>query len=151
MSYKLSNRSLDRLSGVKPVLIYILEEAIKTSPYDFGIPSMGGKRTPEDQNYLFKSGKSKCDGYNKKSNHQSGNAFDIFLYIDGKASWNRDKLQEVAHHLQTIAKDCFSTNLRWGADWDRDGIRVDKDKDESFFDGAHFEISTKAVTIIDKD
>lgn len=150
MSYRLSNRSLKRLEGVNTILIDILREGIKNSPYDFGIPQHGGMRTPEDQNYLFLSGKSTKDGYKKKSKHQSGKAIDIYLYIDGKASWNRDKLQDVAHHLQTIAKANFNVNLRWGADWDMDGVRVDKDKDERFFDGAHFEITSGKVTIIDK-
>lgn len=148
--YKLSKRSLGRLEGVNPILINILKEGIKNSPYDFGIPLHGGKRTPEDQNYLFLIGKSEADGYIKKSKHQSGDAVDIYLYIDGKASWNRDKLQNVANHLQLIAKLKFGINLRWGADWDMDGIRVDKDKDERFFDGAHFEISSKPVKIIPK-
>lgn len=142
MSYKLSKRSLSRLEGINPVLLEIVKESIKNSPYDFGIPQFGGMRTPEDQHALYLRKLSKCDGYNKKSNHQSGNAFDIYLYIDGKASWSADKLEEVAKHIQRVAYDKFSSIIRWGGDWDQDGIRVDKDKDENFFDGAHFEILT---------
>ena len=140
MSYRLSKRSISRLAGINHKLLNIVEEAIKDSPYDFGIPQHGGLRTAEDQYGLYLRKVSKCDGYNKKSYHQSGNAFDIYLYIDGRASWDADKLEEVAKHIQKVAYDNFSTILRWGGDWDGDGIRVDKDKDESFFDGAHFEI-----------
>jgi hypothetical protein len=37
------------------------------------------KRSPEEQNRLFKEGKSKCDGYEKVSRHQSGKAADIYF------------------------------------------------------------------------
>ena len=50
--YKLSNRSLNNLEGVEPILIEIIIESIKNSPFDFGIPSSGGMRTPEEQ-YLM--------------------------------------------------------------------------------------------------
>jgi len=138
--YALSKRSLGRLEGVNPTLIAILEEGVKHSPYDFGIPQHGGLRTAEDQHYLFLSKKSTKDGYEKKSKHQSGNAADIYLYIDGRASWNKDKLEEVWLHLKDIAEECFDATLRWGGDWNMDGVRVDKDDKESFFDGAHIEI-----------
>lgn len=141
--FKLSRRSRSRIEGINPVLIEIIEEAIKTSPFDFGIPQHGGKRTAEDQNYLFLSKKSKCDGYIKKSYHQSGNAFDIYGFVEGRATWNADILESIAKHLQQVAKECFGISLRWGGDWNGNGVRVDKDKKESFFDGAHFEIKTK--------
>lgn len=147
MGFKLSNRSKSRLKGIKPVLIDILEKGITDSPYDFGIPQLGGYRTAEDQNSLYQKGRSKPgkkitfrDGYKKKSYHQTGNAFDIFIYINGKASWDKDMLEAVAKHLQKIAKDDYSIDLIWGGDWDNDGNRVDHDPDETFFDGAHFQI-----------
>ena len=137
---KLSKRSYERLNGVNAILIAILTEGIKESPYDFGIPRSGGLRTAKQQKSLYLDGKSQLDGFKKKSYHQSGKAFDIFLYIDGKASWDKDKLEEVSKHLQKIAKDLFDITLIWGGDWDNDGVRVDKDNDEKFFDGAHFQI-----------
>lgn len=138
--YKLSTRSLERLYGIDPILVEILNVGIIESPYDFGIPQNGGFRTAEDQNLLYKRGVSKCDGYKKKSYHQSGKAFDIYGYVDGKATWNPDILEAIAKHLQRVAKEHFKIDLRWGGDWDGDGIRVDKDPTENFFDGAHFEI-----------
>lgn len=36
-------------------------------------------RTAEVQNYLFKLGKSKCDGYKIRSRHQDGLAEDIYF------------------------------------------------------------------------
>lgn len=126
--YKLSKRSYERLNGVNAILIAILTEAIKESPYDFGIPRSGGLRTAEFQNELYKKGKSQLDGYNKKSYHQSGKAFDIFAYVDGKASWDRDQLTAIARHIQNVAKEQFDVELTWGGDW------------KNFVDMPHFQI-----------
>lgn len=115
--FKLSKRSLQRLDCVNPLLIAIVVEAIKTSPIDFGIPQYGGVRTAIEQNDLFRKKKSKCDGYNKKSYHQSGNAFDIYAYVDGKASWNKTHLTIIARHIQEVAKQRYNINLQWGGDW----------------------------------
>ena len=126
--YKLSKRSRERLNGINPILIQIVEEAIKESPYDFGIPSFGGLRTAEEQHYLFNKKVSKCDGYNKKSYHQSGNAFDIYAYVDGKASWKHEYYKPIAEHIMKIAKEQFDTELSWGGNW------------TSFVDLPHFQI-----------
>ena len=128
MSYQLSNRSLSRLKGVNPRLIAIIEDAIKTSPHDFGIPREGGRRSAEDQHVLFLKGASKCDGYEKKSYHQSGNAFDIYGYANGKAHWNIEILTEIAEHILEVAKVRHNINLIWGGNW------------KSFRDYPHFEM-----------
>ena len=113
----MNQRSLERLKGVKQILIDILIEASKNSPYNFEIPAFGGLRTAEDQNELFKKGVSKCDGFKNKSEHQKGTAFDIFLLIGGQASWDKDKLTKVARHIQEVALDDFGVKLEWGGDW----------------------------------
>lgn len=127
--YVLSQRSLNRLKGVNHRLIAILEDGIKDSPHDFAIPREGGRRSEEDQHVLFLKGASKCDGVNKKSYHQSGNAFDIYICPPGGgASWDIEMLTEVARHLQDIAKVRHSVDLKWGGDW------------KSWKDYPHFEI-----------
>ena len=126
--FKLSKRSRERLNGIEPILIEIVEEAIKTSPLDFGIPSFGGLRTAEEQHYLFNKKVSKCDGYKKESYHQSGNAFDIYAYVNKKASWDRGHLTQIARHIQKVALDKFGIKLTWGGDWTR------------FLDLPHFQI-----------
>lgn len=113
----MNQRDLDRLKGVKQALIDILIEASKNSPYEFHIPADGGLRTAEMQNALFLKKVSKCDGYNTISEHQKGTAFDIFLLIDGKASWDKAKLTEVAKHIKDTALTKFNTRLTWGGDW----------------------------------
>ena len=133
--YQLSKRSRERLNGISTVLIDIIEEGIVNSPFDFGIPQYGGLRTAEDQNKLYQQGRdlpgsiiTNVDGYIKQSYHQTGKAFDIYAYVDGRASWNVQHLTAIARHLQQIAKDCYSINLEWGGDW------------RSFKDYPHFQI-----------
>lgn len=123
----LNQRSLDRLKGVKQVLINIAIEASKNSPYEFQIPPFGGLRTAEEQHGLFLKGVSKLDGYNKKSYHQTGKAFDIYLMINGKASWDKAKLTKVARHIQEVSK-VHKIILTWGGDW------------KKFIDMPHFQI-----------
>jgi len=122
--YKLSSRSRSRLDGIDQVLIDIIEEGVKDSPFDFGIPQYGGLRTAEDQNKLYQQGRdlpgsiiTQVDGYIKKSYHQTGKAFDIYAYVDGKASWKEEHLTAIAEHLIQVAKECFDVELTWGGSW----------------------------------
>ena len=114
---KLSKRSYERLNGIDAILIAILTEGIKESPYDFGIPRDGGLRTAERQKELFDKKVSKADGYKKKSYHQTGKAFDIYIYENGSANWDKEKLVAVGKHLIKIAKEQFNINLEHGANW----------------------------------
>jgi peptidoglycan LD-endopeptidase CwlK len=124
MNYKLSNTSKDRLKGVNTKLIAIVEAAITNSPYDFGIPPDGGLRTTERQKELYALGRTKAgnivtqtDGVKKKSVHQSGNAFDIYAFVDGKASWEAKYYEPIARHIQKVALEQFDVKLTWGGDW----------------------------------
>lgn len=119
--YKLSKRSLNRLKNVDPILIAIVVDAIRESPYDFGIPQHGGKRTADEQNLLFKQVPSVTskDGFKKKSYHQTGNAFDIFIIVDGKATWEHKYYKPVSDHILRIARDKYKVALQWGGTWRR--------------------------------
>ena len=56
------------------------------------------KRSPEEQNRLFKLKLSKCDGYNITSGHQRGTALDIyFLSDDGRKLVDPNKGWEYWH------------------------------------------------------
>jgi peptidoglycan L-alanyl-D-glutamate endopeptidase CwlK len=128
MSYKLSKRSYQRLNGVDAILIAIVTEAVKESPYDFGIPRDGGLRTAERQKELYDKRVSRADGTVNKSYHQTGKAFDIYAYVDGKASWDKSQLKAIAEHIMEVAKNEFNINLTWGGNW------------KSFQDMPHFQI-----------
>ena len=126
MSYQLSKKSLERIEGIEPVLIDILLEGIKESPFDFGIPKDGGLRTKERQAYLYSIGRTReisrgVVTWTLKSYHMTGKAFDIYAYVDGKASWNQTHLKAIARHLQKVAMDKFCIKLKWGFDmWGKD-------------------------------
>ena len=67
--YKFGNASKQKLSEVHPDLQKVLNLAISRSPLDFGISE--GYRSPERQNQLYKEGKSRIDGINKKGKHRN--------------------------------------------------------------------------------
>lgn len=125
--FKLSTTSKMRLEGVNQKLIGVINLALTISLVDFGIPTDGGLRTAERQNELFKAGASKLDGYSKKSRHQSGNAFDVFAYVDGKASWDELHLTHVATAILSAASQ-LGVPLKWGGHW------------RNFKDMPHFEL-----------
>jgi peptidoglycan L-alanyl-D-glutamate endopeptidase CwlK len=96
MNFKLSERSLERAKDVNPKLINLILLAIRRTPIDFGVAWMGGKRTAEEQNQLFKEGYSQCDGYEKLSKHQSGDAIDLNVFVGSKLVENKEMLCVVA-------------------------------------------------------
>jgi peptidoglycan L-alanyl-D-glutamate endopeptidase CwlK len=122
--YKLSKTSRSRIEGIEPVLIDIIETAIKDSPFDFGIPKFGGMRTDEEQEEMFAQGRTKPGRivtWTLNSYHKSGKAFDIYAYVGG-AKWDMKYLEPIARHLQKVALEQFCIELEWGFDlWGKDG------------------------------
>ncbi len=114
--FKLSNTSKKRLDGVDHRIIEIVNLALKITKIDFGIPENGGLRTVKQQKFLFDKGLSKCDGTKNKSHHQSGRAFDVYAYVDGKASWSRGFLTQVAAAMLQAAS-VLGYKLEWGGHW----------------------------------
>lgn len=143
--YLFSEKSVKRMSGVHPELIFVFEESIKISPIDFGIPGDGGVRAAERQKELCLDGKSKCDGYVKVSRHQIkpgesyGSALDFYAYVDGSASWEKHHLSMVAAVIMATARRLkdegrISIVLYWGGQfgssrfdgWDFPHIEIGK-------------------------
>jgi peptidoglycan L-alanyl-D-glutamate endopeptidase CwlK len=122
--YKFGNRSKERAKDVNVVLFKCAEEALRRSKYDMTIPWMGGKRTAEEQEEIFKEGNSKCDGYEKVSYHQSGQAIDV-IPVDGGYSNTRamnhfaNKMMEVWQEF--IIKGISTKTMTWGGTFGRDG------------------------------
>ena len=138
MCHQFSKRSMQRMKGVHVDLITVFTEAIKHSQVDFGIPGSGGLRTPEDQNELFQKNVSKCDGFLKKSLHQSGDALDFYAYVNGRASWDKVHLSLVAGVIMATAKRLkkegkINSTIRWGGEfssntyhgWDMPHFEID--------------------------
>ena len=87
---------MSHMAGVDNKLILIAHRAIEITHIDFGIPNTGGLRTEVEQALLYSQRKSKADGVNNLSKHQTGKALDFFAYVDGKGSWTKEHLAEVA-------------------------------------------------------
>lgn len=128
---KFGEQSLKRLDTCDERIQKVLNEVIKH--YDFMI--LEGTRTVEQQQQYYKEGKSKLDGINKKSKHQSYTslAVDIAPYpID----WNDSKRFYYLAGLVIATANSMGIKLRWGGDWDSDGDF----KDNTFNDLPHFEL-----------
>jgi len=116
MMFKLSNNSKERRKGVDPRLIEISDLAIQITLVDFGHGPDSGIRTEKRQNELYREGKSKLDGFEKKSFHQTGRALDFYAFVDGKASWDEAHLAMVASAFLQAA-GTLGHSVSWGGLW----------------------------------
>lgn len=128
--YSFGNKSQEKLQGVHPTLVSILNEAIKM--IDFTV--IEGVRTLEIQGEYYRTGKSKTmnskhiiqkDGYS--------HAVDIAPY---PVNWEDTvRFAYLAGIIRGIAKN-KGVEIRWGGDWDSDGDI----HDQTFNDLPHFEL-----------
>lgn len=140
--YRFGTKSKAQLKTSHKDLQKIMNEAIKITDVDFGIAE--GHRSIEKQMQYFEEGKSKLDGINNKSKHNysPSMAVDIYAYVNNKASWDKEHLSYLAGIIHAISEMLFEQKitihkLRWGGNWDRDGVILD---DQSFDDRPHFEL-----------
>lgn len=82
--------------AVRDLLVY----ATQTCGYDVVMDWL--LRDAETQNRLFKSGKSKLDGYAKRSRHQAGLALDLYIIEAGKISDDRAKYEKLHNIWSTV-------------------------------------------------
>lgn len=146
----LSPKSEEKLIGVKPELVRVVKEAIKISLVDFGISE--GLRSLERQKQLVSEGKSRT----LASKHLSGDAVDLFAYVENKVSWEEKHYYVIARAMQVSAKK-FATVVGWGAVWDislnnlssdletevkkyQARFKIKNPNKKPFFDGVHFEL-----------
>jgi peptidoglycan L-alanyl-D-glutamate endopeptidase CwlK len=149
MSFKLSQRSLDRLEGVDERLVAVVKQAISTTKIDFGV--IQGMRTLEMQKELVAKGASQT----MKSKHLTGHAVDLMAYISGRGSWELNLYDDIADAMKE-AGDTLGVRLRWGAAWHINDLRkwdgtmedamnsyIDLRRSQGrrpFIDGPHFEL-----------
>ena len=128
---KFGKRSRERLKGVDPKLVNVLNEVCKY----FDITVIEGLRSQERQNELVAQGKSKT----KFGKHVAGKAVDIAPYpID----WNaRDDFYYLGGFVLGIAAK-MGVNIRWGGDWSDSSLSQGRrtTKDNNFDDLVHFEL-----------
>jgi hypothetical protein len=121
MTFKLSQRSLDRLKGIDEKLIAVATRALELTEIDFAITE--GLRTRERQETLVAEGKSQT----MNSKHLIGRAVDVVAYVDGKVSWDKEHYVTISKAFKQAAKE-LNVSIRWGGDF------------KSFFDGPHYEL-----------
>ena len=119
--YKLSEKSLSKLDGVNRDLVRVVKRAITISKVDFGISE--GVRSAERQQELYDSLASKT----LNSKHLTGDAIDLFAYVDGGVTWQWIYYEQIAIAMYTAAMK-ERVLITWGGSWD------------SLKDGPHFQI-----------
>jgi peptidoglycan L-alanyl-D-glutamate endopeptidase CwlK len=153
MAFKLSQRSLGRLDGVKAEMHSVVCHAITVSNVDFGV--ICGLRTPEEQADLVARGASQTH----KSKHLTGDAVDLMAYVyangANRASWELNLYDDIADAMKEAAVR-EGVKIRWGAAWHIDDFRdwegtaeeamnayIDLRRSQGrrpFIDGPHFEL-----------
>lgn len=124
-------RDRERLAGVHPDLVRVVERARAAAPFIV----TEGLRTPERQAALVEAGASRT----LKSRHLTGHAVDLAYWLDdgdgtpeaGEIRWDWPLYSQIAAAMKAAAK-AEGVKLVWGGDW------------PSFRDGPHFELDRKA-------
>ena len=134
MTFAFGSSSLARLDTCDVRLQQVAKRALEDSSIDFGISC--GHRGQAEQDECCAKGLSKTPWPTSKHNASPSRAFDFFPVVDGKADWNDiQKFKDVAHHILMTA-DAMGIRLRWGGDWDCDGV----DNTKGFIDRPHIEL-----------
>jgi len=134
---ELNPKSNELLQQVHPDLAKVVRACATVFPGVFQVTE--GRRDLERQKMLVAKGKSKT----LKSRHLTGHAVDLTLFVDGQPTWKNPKdYTNLSIYMLKAAKDA-GVHVRWGGDFDEDGVPAYEDTDSKFFDGPHFELSHK--------
>jgi peptidoglycan LD-endopeptidase CwlK len=107
MSYVLGKRSKERLEGVHPDLVAVVERAITISNVDFTV--LEGVRTKERQKELFAKGASKT----MNSRHITGHAVDLAPW---PISWEKEEFIPIVKAMRQAAEE-LGIDVVHGHDW----------------------------------
>jgi peptidoglycan L-alanyl-D-glutamate endopeptidase CwlK len=149
MSFKLSQKSLDKLEGVHPDMVKCVKSAIEWTKVDFGV--ICGMRTEAEQRALVDKGASQT----MASKHLEGLAVDLMAYCGSRASWELNLYDDIADAMAKAAKT-HNVAIKWGAAWSIGDIAqwnsgmegamnsyIDLRRSQGrrpFIDGPHFEL-----------
>ena len=122
--FKLGKRSIERLQGVHPDLVRVVERAIDLTTVDFTV--LEGLRSPERQQTLVASGASQT----LNSRHITGHAVDLGAWVDNQVDWSWPLYTKIANAMKAAANE-LGVSIVWGGDW------------RTFKDGPHFELDRK--------
>jgi peptidoglycan L-alanyl-D-glutamate endopeptidase CwlK len=129
----LGRSSRAKLDTCDPVLIDLLEEAIKVM--DFTV--VCGHRSHEEQARLFKEGLSEVDAGHSKHNPYPSQAVDVAPYYKvDKIRWDDIEAMCILYGIIQGIAHMKGVAIRWGGDWDGDMDR----RDQTFDDVWHIEL-----------
>ena len=154
MSFRLSQRSMDRLEGVHPAMTGVVERAIQLTDIDFGVTQ--GVRTLDEQKANVAAGRSQTmaskhllqdDGFS--------HAVDVVAYVGPDVSWELNVYDDICDAFKEAAKE-VGCSIKWGAAWSEGDIRTYEGSSEDammayvdlrrsqgrrpFIDAPHFEL-----------
>ena len=103
MSFRLSQRSMDRLEGVHPAMTGVVERAIQLTDIDFGVTQ--GVRTLDEQKANVAAGRSQT----MQSKHllqQTGfsHAVDVVAYVGPDVSWELNLYDNICDAFKKLQK-----------------------------------------------
>lgn len=138
------SRSLARIETCHEDMIMVASRAIEITPIDYTI--VHGWRGEEIQNTLFESGASEKQWPDSMHNNEEEEpdgvlmpcslAIDFAPLIRSKIPWkDTHAFAVVAGVWFAAAKEC-DVILRWGGDWDMDGLTTD----QTLMDYGHMEL-----------
>ena len=154
MAFKLSTRSKNKLKGVHPNMVAVVERAIELTKVDFGVTY--GVRSLAEQEKLVASGRSQT----MKSKHLKqkdgySHAVDVVAYDGSDVVWEINVYDDICDAFKEAAIE-KGVAVKWGAAWSEGDIRfykgnaefhmnryIDKrraDGRRPFIDGPHFEL-----------
>lgn len=122
--FKFSQRSLDRLKGVHPDLVKVVNRALELTDIDFAI--IEGLRSIERQKELLQ----KKATTTMRSRHITGHAVDLAALVGGEIRWDWSLYDQLAHYMKAAAHE-LNIPIEWGGDW------------TTFKDGPHFQLPWK--------
>lgn len=124
MTYRLSQRSEQRLEGVHPDLVKVVRRAIDITEVDFVV--LEGLRTHSRQKQLFASRATRT----MNSRHLTGHAVDLGAFVGGEVRWDWPLYHRIAEAMKQAARE-LGVPIEWGGDW------------RSFKDGPHWQLPWK--------
>ena len=127
---RFGKRSKQRLKGVNPLLINVLNGTVKI--YDIFV--IEGVRTKSRQRELYDQGVTKV----LHSKHMDGLAVDIAPYPYDDEDIKR--FFYLAGIIKMVSKN-LGVTVRWGGDWNQDQEFAGRDPKQTFNDYVHFELS----------
>ena len=149
MSFKLSSKSLNKLTNVHPDLVRVVQKAIELSTTDFSVTE--GERSLAQQQANVKKGVSQTlKSKHLKQDDGFVHAVDLVPY---PVNWDLNAFYPIANAMQQAA-EALNIKVRWGGGWallngdKRSPMRMVKEYSDArrqvgnkvFIDAPHFEI-----------